>query len=269
MYKWDPELYSSNSSPQKKWGHELLSKLNLIGNEKVLDAGCGDGKLSAEITNSLPEGSVIGIDLSEEMLNFAKAHYPPEKFPSLNFIQMDVTDLPFDSEFDVVFSNATLHWIKHPEVALKSFWRCLRPGGKLFAQMGTKGNAAEMLKITDLMLKEAEWSCYFKNFTFPFSFCGPEQYRKWLENAGFLIERLEVYPKDMAFKDKDELAGWVASVWHPYTEKVPESLRQDFINEFATHFVRAYAPDNFGNIHVTMIRLEIEAYAKKEMIILA
>ena len=80
---------------------------------------------------------------------------------------------------------------------------------------------------------------------------------------------MEVYPKDVAFKDKDELAGWIASVWHPYTGKVPESLRQDFINEFVMHFVRAYPPDNSGNIHVTMIRLEIEAYAKKEMILLA
>ena len=94
-------------------------------------------------------------------------------------------------------------------------------------------------------------------------------YRKWLENAGFLIKRLEVFPKDMAFKNRDELAGWVASVWHPYTEKVPESIRPEFINEFVTHFVRAYPTDNSGNIHVTMIRLEIEAYAKKEMIILA
>lgn len=263
MYEWDPELYSSNSSPQKNWGHDLLAKLNLKGNENVLDVGCGDGKLSAEIAACLSEGSVLGIDLSKEMLSFAKTHYPPEKFPSLSFLQMDATDFSFDSEFDIIFSNATLHWIKSPEIALKSFWKSLRPGGELLAQMGGKGNASEILKVIDLMLEDKKWSPYFKGFSFPFSFYGPEVYREWLENTGFLTKRLEVYPKDMIFKDKKELFGWIASVWHPYTQRVPENLRHEYIKEFVERFYEIYPPDKRGNVHVTMIRLEIEAYAKK------
>ncbi|MGB9929354.1 MAG: class I SAM-dependent methyltransferase [Methanosarcina sp.] len=263
MYEWDPELYSSNSSPQKNWGHELLAKLKLKGNEHVLDVGCGDGKLSAEIATCLSKGSVLGVDLSEGMLAFAKSHYPPEKFPSLSFMQVDATDLPFDSEFDIVFSNAALHWIKSPETALKNFWRSLRPGGELLAQMGGKGNASEILRVTDLMLEDKKWSPYFEGFTFPFSFYGPEIYRKWLENTGFSIVRLEVYPKDMAFENKEGLFGWIASVWHPYTQRVPENLRQEFIKDLAEKFYGIYLPDKNGNVHVTMIRLEIEAYAEK------
>lgn len=263
MYEWNPELYSSNSCPQKNWGHELLAKLDLKGNERILDVGCGDGKLSAEIANCLPEGSMLGIDLSESMLTFAKIHYPPERFPSLSFMQLDAVDLPFDSEFDVIFSNATLHWIKSPETALKSFWKSLRPGGKLLAQMGGKGNASEILRVTDLMLEDKKWSSYFDDFVFPFSFYGPEEYRGWLENIGFSVKRLEIYPKDMVFKDKQGLFGWIASVWHPYTQKVPENLKYEFIKEFVEIFFRIYPPDKDGNAHVTMIRLEIEAYAEK------
>ena len=127
MYRWDPKFYSSNSSAQKNWGFELLAKLSFKGSERFLDVGCGDGKLSAEIARTLPEGSVLGIDLSEDMITFARNHYPQEKFPNLSFMQIDANELTFDSEFDVVFSNAVLHWIKAPETALKGFWKSLKP----------------------------------------------------------------------------------------------------------------------------------------------
>lgn len=131
MYCWDPNLYSSNSSAQKNWGLELLAKLHFKGNERVLDVGCGDGKLSAEIARNLPDGSVLGIDLSEEMITFARNHYPTEKFPNLAFMQTDARKLTFDSEFDIVFSNAVLHWIKAPEryrkLALKDFGKASNP----------------------------------------------------------------------------------------------------------------------------------------------
>ena len=97
MYNWDPEIYSSNYSAQKNWGFELLAKLDFKGNEKVLDVGCGDGKLSAEMARNVPEGSVLGIDLSEEMVAFARNNYPQEKFPNLTFMQIDASGLTFDS----------------------------------------------------------------------------------------------------------------------------------------------------------------------------
>lgn len=78
MYYWNPELYTSSSSAQDNWELELLTKVSLKGNERVLDIGCEDERLSAEIARNLLEGSILGIDVSEAMVNFAKAHYPPE-----------------------------------------------------------------------------------------------------------------------------------------------------------------------------------------------
>ena len=129
MYSWDPKLYFSSSSSQKKWGLENLAKLHFKGNERVLDVGCGDGKLSAEIAMSLPEGSVLGIDLSEGMITFSMEHYPHEIFMNLFFMQMDAGELTFDSEFDVVFSNAALHWIKAPELLLRDSGKVSHPEG--------------------------------------------------------------------------------------------------------------------------------------------
>ena len=263
MYCWNPELYASSSSAQNNWGLELLTKLSLKGNERVLDVGCGDGRLSAEIAKNLPEGSILGIDISETMVNFAKAHYPPEQFPNLAFMQVDAGELPFDSEYDIIFSNAALHWIKDPEPVLKGFWRSLRPGGALLMQFGGRGNAAEILKIIDSMLEDEKWSCYFRDFVFPYGFYGPEEYREWLKNAGFTVKRLEMNSKDMALAGKESLFASIASTWHPFTQQVPESLKNKFIDELVNLFVSFRPPDNKGHIHVQMIRLEIEAYAEK------
>jgi trans-aconitate 2-methyltransferase len=137
----------------KDWGLLLLAKLNLQGNEKVLDVGCGDGKLSAEIAKNLPEGPVLGIDLFGAMITFARNHYPPEKFPNLVFMQMGANELTFDYEFDIVYSNAAFHWMKDLEQVLKNLWKNLKPGGIFLAQSGGRGNAVEIFKIVDLMIE--------------------------------------------------------------------------------------------------------------------
>lgn len=263
MYSWDPKLYSSNSSAQKNWGSELLAKLHFKGNERFLDVGCGDGKLSAEVAKSLPVGSVLGIDLSEEMITFARNHYPPEKFPNLAFMQINASELTFDSEFDIVFSNAVLHWIRAPETALRCFCRSLKPNGVFLAQFGGKGNIAEILKVTNSMLEDEKWSSYFRDFVFPYGFYGPEEYGKWLKDAGFSVKRLELISKDMALEGEKGLSAYIASIWLPYIQQVPEELKQDFINQFVALFVKNYPPDDKGYIHVQMKRLEIEAYPKK------
>lgn len=88
------------------------------------------------------------------MVNFAKVHYPPEQFPNLALMQTDAGELPFDSEYDIIFSNAALHWIKGSEPVLKGFSRSLRTEGTLLAQFGGRENAAEILKIIDSMLED-------------------------------------------------------------------------------------------------------------------
>jgi trans-aconitate methyltransferase len=263
MYSWNPELYSSSSSSQKKWGFELLAKLHLKGNERILDVGCGDGKLSAEIASNLPESSVLGIDLSDAMIAFAREHYLPELFPNLSFMQIDAEDLSFDSEFDMIFSNAALHWIKDHETLLEGFWKSLKPGGKLLAQMGGKGNAADVLKIIDSMLEEEKWGSYFRNFVFPYGFYEPEEYEKWLKNADFSVKYLELSSKVMILEGEKEFFDWISSTWHPYTQQIPEEIREDFISELVTRYVSTHLLDEKGYVHVRMVRLEVEAYAEK------
>jgi trans-aconitate 2-methyltransferase len=184
--------------------------LHLKGSEKVLDIGCRDGKLGAEIARKLPEGFILGVDLSKAMITFARDHYSPENFPNFAFVQMDATNLSFNSEFDVVFSNATLHWIKDHKLILEGIWKSLKPGGTLLVQLGGKGKAAEIFKIIDSMLENKKWSPYFRNFVFPFGYYEPGEYGEWLKNAGFLVKRLELNPKNVVLEGKKEFwNGWV------------------------------------------------------------
>lgn len=110
-FTWNPADYHRSSSSQKLWARELIEKLGLSGNERVIDIGCGDGSVTAAIASRLPRGAVAGIDSSREMIRFARKQYPSSMYPNLSFVCMDARHLTFTEEFDVAFSNAALHWI--------------------------------------------------------------------------------------------------------------------------------------------------------------
>jgi trans-aconitate methyltransferase len=125
MYKWNAEDYSKSSSGQFKWGKELIDKLDLKGSESVLDIGCGDGKITAAIAGIVNKGSAIGIDSSKEMIDFAKQSYPADQYTNLYFRLLDATELDYTEEFDVVYSNAALHWVKDHVAVLNGIKRGL------------------------------------------------------------------------------------------------------------------------------------------------
>ena len=258
-HTWDAEEYSSSSGAQQKWARELLPKLRLSGSEHVLDIGCGDGKVTAEIAEHLPDGSILGIDSSAEMIAFARENFPPACFPNVGFEQCDARTLAFDAEFDVVFSNACLHWVVDHAPVLRGIAKSLRPGGRILLQMGGRGNAAAILGVLDTMLPDREWRRYFDAFTFPYGFYTAEEYRAWLTEAGLEPVRAERIPKDMVQQGRSGLAGWVRTTWLPYTARVPADLRETFIAQVVERYVAEHPPDAEGGIHVRMVRLEVEA----------
>ena len=130
-FTWNAADYHKSSPAQALWAKELIAKLELFGNERVLDIGCGDGKVTAEIARNLPAGNVTGVDSSPEMIRFACDHFPRSEYRNLSFILGDARALPFSEEFDVVFSNAALHWIPDHKPLLAGIAKSLHPKGKL------------------------------------------------------------------------------------------------------------------------------------------
>jgi trans-aconitate 2-methyltransferase len=258
-YQWDAEDYRESSSQQKKWGRELLSKLRLEGHESILDIGCGDGKLAAEMTELLPAGRVLGIDSSPEMIDLARTTFPPADYPNLSWEVKDARELDYNGEFDIVFSNAVLHWVPDHAPVLRGVKEALKPGGRLLFQMGGAGNAADVVEAMAVLLGREEWGVYFHDFSLPYRFCGPGEYEDWLREAGLAPIRAELVPKDMTHEGPEGLAAWIRTTWLPFTQRIPEELREDFIAELVGGFIALHPPDDTGLVHVRAIRLEVEA----------
>jgi trans-aconitate 2-methyltransferase len=258
-FTWNAADYHKSSPAQQLWAKELISKLRLSGNERVLDIGCGDGKVTAAISACVPKGSVTGIDNSPDMCRFAREHFPPGTHPNLSFVLMDAGQLEFSEAFDVVFSNAALHWIPDHKPLLAGIARSLCPGGRLLVQMGGKGNAAQTFEALTALLEKPRWAGYFDGFSFTFGFFGPEEYRQWLAGAGLEPVRVELITKDMVYPDRDAFAGWIRTTWLPWMARLPEHEKPVFIEALIDEYLALYPAGADGIIHVGMVRLEAEA----------
>ena len=128
---WNAAAYAANSTVQQAWARELIAKLKLRGDEHILDIGCGDGKVTAEIARALPRGSVTGADASPQMIEFAKKTFPADTFPNLRFRVLDARKIKVGRQFDFVFSNAALHWVDDHLAFLRGAAARLKAGGRL------------------------------------------------------------------------------------------------------------------------------------------
>jgi len=225
----------------------------------LLDVGCGEGKITAEIAARLPRGQALGVDNSAEMIRLAQEEFPRQKFPNLSFQLADARTLPFADEFDVVFSNAALHWIRGHQPVLCGISRSLKRGGRILLQMGGQGNAGEILAALDVLLAQPSWSKYFSGFSIPYGFYSVEEYSVWLAEAGLETQRLEIIPKDMSYPQRSGLEGWLRTTWLPYTQRVPAEKREDFLNALLDVYLSNHPADEQGVIHVYMARLEVQA----------
>jgi trans-aconitate methyltransferase len=258
-YGWDAKGYASNSQNQYTWAKELISKLPLASDESILDIGCGDGKISAEIAQTVPKGRVVGIDSSPNMINLAKRNFPQQRFPNLSFELMNAQQLVFDQEFDVAFSNAALHWVMDQKSVLAGVYRSLRSGGKALFQMGGKGSSQPVIDIFDELKTNSKYQSFFSDFKFPYNFPTPQEYIPLLIQAHLEPLRVELFVKDMNFLDLQGMAGWIRTTWLPFTERVPAALREGFIREISEGYLRSHPTQTDGRIHVEMVRLEVEA----------
>ena len=257
--QWNPRDYAASSSSQARWGAELIARLNLCGHEHLLDVGCGDGKLTVELTHAVPQGRVIGLDRSPDMISYARQTYPPGTHPNLEFVQMDAREIRLPDTYDIVFSNAALHWVDDHQAFLKGTAAVLRPGGKLVVSCGGRGNAVEVFRAVRTVMRTAPWRAFFRSLRKPYFFYGPEDYQQWLPAAGFRPVAVQLVPKDAVHSSVADFTSWFRTTWMPYTHRVPETHREEFIAAVTQRYLETHPPDNDGTVYVHMVRLELEA----------
>jgi len=256
--RWNAADYQANASAQRAWGRELHDRLALRPDDVVLDLGCGDGRLTADLADRVAAGRVCGIDVDPDMIAFARRTHARH---NLTFVEGDVRTFAFDGRATRIVSAACLHWVAEHDEVLRRCRAHLAPGGRLLLQMGGVGNCASVLKVAAGVARESPWSSYLQPFTTPWSFYGPEAYRAWLPQAGLRQLRAELTPKDMVHDGPDGLAGWMRTTWMPVLQRLPDALRPAFIAAVVERYLRAHPPDAQGRTHVAMVRLEVEAEA--------
>ena len=261
-YKWDAQEYEKHSQGQHRWARELIEKISLEGNENVLDLGCGDGKVTAEISKIVSKGSIIGVDNSAGMIELAKDRHSRYKYPNLSFQKMDAGNLIFFDRFDLIFSNAVLHWVKDQKSVIKGLFKSLKKGGRVLLQMGGKGNAAGIVEVLSELQAEKKWHLYFDGFNFPFYFPETNEYEALLLDCGFKLNRIELIPKIMEHDGIEALRGWIRTTWLPFTQRIPEEKRERFIEIVSKKYIERYSYNSGSVIYVQMFRLEVEAEKK-------
>jgi trans-aconitate 2-methyltransferase len=258
MYQWNAADYAKHSHGQERWAQELLAGIELRTDEAVLDIGCGDGRITAAIAQRVPNGTVLGIDLSADMVQHASDRFGD--IHNLAFQQADARALPFDSQFTLVYSNATLHWVRDHRPVLTGVSRALKPGGRLLAQMGGAGNGASVIAAFNEAAARETWREYFVGFVASYGFHHPDDYQQWLRQAGLNAVVCKLIPKDMVHASVAEFIAWLRTAWHPYTAPVPVAQREAFIAEVAGMYVASHPVDDRGQVHVPMMRLEVHAF---------
>ena len=148
-HDWDAETYDAIADPQFRWGTAVVDRLELHGNETVLDAGCGSGRVTALLAERLPDGRVIALDGSTSMLEIARRRLAPF-VDRIRFVLADLmAPLPIDEPVDAVLSTATFHWVPDHDALFGHLAAVLRPGGRLVAQCGGAGNLATVVRALD------------------------------------------------------------------------------------------------------------------------
>lgn len=259
--QWNAAGYAAHSSVQQGWAREILARLHLRGDERALDVGCGDGKVTAEIARAVPRGAVLGVDASAEMIAFARQAFPASRAANLKFAICDAREIERlgPGDFDLVFSNAALHWVDDHAAFLRGAAAVLKPGGRLAVSCGGRGNAQDMFLALRPELRLRRWAGFFRGMPAPYFFYSPADYEQWLPQFGFKIHTVKLAPKDALYAGAPGIATWLRTTWLPYVQRVPEKLREEFIAAVTHRYVAKHPPDGSGHVPVRMVRLEIEA----------
>ena len=234
MTDWDAGTYDRVSDPQFEWAQEVLARLDLSGDETVLDAGCGSGRVTRLLLERLPHGRVIGVDAAASMIEQARAALGDD--PRVELVVSDLLAIDLDRAVDAIFSNAALHWILDHQLLFDRLRAALRPGGQLEAQCGAEGNVAEWQRAIEASEGDERFSPYLRGMPAAYNFASIGDTETRLRRSGFEIERLSLQRYTYAPREPREFVRAVGLVKH--LERLPDEVGDEFIDAVLGSMVR-------------------------------
>ncbi|MBT6202702.1 MAG: class I SAM-dependent methyltransferase [Alphaproteobacteria bacterium] len=244
-HSWDAAGYQKNAGFVPVLGKPVLDLLSPVAGERVLDLGCGHGTLTKEIVAAGCD--VVGIDQSQEMVTAASEQ-------GLDAHVMDATTLTFQNEFDAVFSNAVLHWVKGANAAISGVARALKPGGRFVGEFGGHGNMAAVVTALAAVLDKREVDIETVN---PWFYPTPDNYRSRLEAAGFTVDSIALITRPTPLPTG--MAGWLGTFAGLFFAALPEADRLAARDE-TIDLLRHSLCDDQGNWTADYVRLRFSAH---------
>jgi trans-aconitate methyltransferase len=255
-FEFDGEKYKRASGQQKAWGKCLIQELELKGHERILDLGCGDGALTAELAEYVPDGYVLGIDASESMIATARKYYTGS---NLQFERQDINAVDFESEFDVVFSNATLHWIKDHKRLLRKVFECLRDRGTARFQFAGDGNCSNLIRIVRELMAENPYVGAFRDFDWPWYMPSCREYQTLLNETSFTEKKVWSNNADRYFESSESMTRWIGQPsLVPFLGCIPEPDRRGFQDAIVERMVGETQQAD-GTCFETFRRINVQA----------
>lgn len=254
-FEFDGEKYKQASTHQKQWGTQIIMDLSLKGCEKVLDLGCGDGVLTAKLAMLLPQGWVLGIDASQGMIQTARA----QAYNNLRFQQMDINELQFDNDFDIVFSNAALHWVKDHHRLMKNVYKALRPEGVLRFNFAGDGNCSNFFRVMKEVMGLSPYKDCFKDFDWPWYMPEISDYEILVKGSPFREIKVWEENADRHFSTADEIIRWIDQPsLVPFLTYVKDTNQQEFRDLVVEKMLKATS-SNDGTYFETFRRINVFA----------
>lgn len=243
---WDPQAYGREGAFVHKLAGGVVEWLAPRPAEQILDLGCGDGQLSAQLAGT---GAVVtGVDSSQDMVEAARGR-------GIRADHASAERLPYeDARFDAVFSNAALHWVRDHDAMLGQVSRVLRPGGRFVAEMGGHGNIAAIRVALLAVLAQHGYGDREDGVNY---YPTPDAYRRRLEQHGFRVERIELIPRPTPLGEGG-MAAWLNVFRRGVLESIPEELRARIVNEICALLEPALR-DEDGNWVADYVRLRFRA----------
>ncbi len=242
---WDAGSYDRIGGPMTAMALAVVDRLDLRGDEVVVDAGCGTGRVTEHLLERLPDGRVIAVDADQAMVDKARAVLGDRA----EVRRADLLELTVDEPVDAILSTATFHWVLDHERLFRRLHDVLRPGGQLAAQCGGAGNIVGLLAATDEVGARDEWAPRFAGWARPMRYAGPDETAELLRTAGFVDVRCWLQPHPIT---PDEPLEYLASIpLGAHLDRLPEDRRAAFVEEVA-----ALLP---APVTVDYVRLNIDA----------
>lgn len=243
--EWNAGEYYHRSSLQEAMAQEVLALLDLKDAERILDIGCGDGKITAEIASRCPRSSVVGVDPSRHMIGFAQSHFGPATRANLRFEVADARCLPFKSEFDLVVSFNALHWIPEQDAALSSVHSALISGGRAQLRLVAAGTRKSLENVVEETRRTSKWSAYFRGFNEPYLHLTSDEYAAMAERNRFRVLHVKTRDHAWDFGSRAAFSAFCAVGCVEWTRRLPEAERPAFINDVLDRY-RTVAADGSG-----------------------